>query len=79
MYRDGQNVVKDIHISYMWFLIYNESKRDHSILDQQKNIDAIKELEKSLSLAEKDKAKLAAENQIARKLKNIDNLYKEDM
>ena len=36
----------------MWFLIYNESKRDHSILEQQKNILAIKELEKNLSAEE---------------------------
>lgn len=78
MYRDGQNVTKDLTKSYMWFLIYNESKRDFSILVQQKNIDAIKELEKSLKTADKDDAKRNAEKQLGRKLKNIDNLYKQD-
>ena len=79
MYSVGQNVKKNIYISYMWFLIYNESKRDHSILEQQKNILAIKELEKNLSADDIANAKLAAENQLGEKLKNIDNIYKEDM
>lgn len=79
MYRDGQNVGKNVRTSYMWFLIYNESKRDHSILTQLKNIDEIKELEKNLSQTDKDLAKLDAEKQIARKLKNLDNLYKNEM
>jgi len=79
MYRDGQNVTKDLAKSYMWFLIYNESKRDFSILVQQKNIDAIKELEKSLSQSDRDKAKQNAEKQLGRRLNNLDNLYKQDL
>jgi TPR repeat protein len=78
MYRDGNNVKKDLVKSYMWFLIYNESKRDFSIPDQQNNIDATKEVENNLSKGDKDKAKSEAEKQIARKLKNLDNLYKLD-
>jgi uncharacterized protein len=79
MYRDGVNVQRDFQTSYMWFLIYNESKRDHSILDQRKNIEELKDLEKKISQADRDKAKLDAEKQIVRKLKNFDNLYKEDI
>ena len=78
-YRDGDKIKKDLLKSYMWFLIYNESKRDFSILVQQKNIDEIKEIEKSLSQADKAKARQNAEKQIGRQLKNIDNLYKQDL
>lgn len=79
MYRDGENVGKDIRTSYMWYLIYNESKRDHSILEQQKNITELKELEKSLSQADIEKALAEAEKQIGRKLMNLDNLYKDSL
>jgi TPR repeat protein len=78
MYRDGQNVQKDLTKSYMWFLIYNESKRDFSVLVQQKNIEAIKELEKRLSQPDKDKAKFEAEKLLGKKLTNLINLYKQD-
>ena len=78
MYRDGQNVTKDIVKSYMWFLIYNESKRDFSILVQQTNIDQIKKLEKLLTKADKAIAKQNAEKQLGHKLNNFDNLYKQD-
>ena len=78
-YRDGDYYPKDNIRSYMWFLIYNESKRDFSILEQQSNIDAIKELEKSLTTANKEKAVLEAELQIGRELKNTKNLYKQDL
>lgn len=78
-YRDGNNFQKNNIKSYMWFLIYNESKRDFSILEQQNNIEAIKELEKNLTQADKEQAKIEAEKQIQRKLKNIDNLYKQDL
>jgi TPR repeat protein len=79
MYRDGQNVHKDMVKSYMWFLIYNENKRDFSILVQQKNIDAIKEIEKLLTPANKEKAKFDAEKLVNRKLTNVANLYKQDL
>lgn len=78
MYRDGNKIKKDLVKSYMWYLIFNESKRDFSIPDQQKNIDDIKELEKSLTQTDKDNAKKNAEKQIGRKLKNLANLYKID-
>ncbi len=78
-YRDGINVSKDKIKAYMWYLIYNESKRDFSILEQRSNIEAIKELEKDLTKSDKEKAKSDAEKQIARKLLQIDNLYKDSL
>jgi hypothetical protein len=78
-YRDGDYYPKDNIKSYMWFLIYNESKRDFSILEQQSNIDTIKEVGKSLTTANKEKAIIDAEIQIGRKLTNTNNLYKHDL
>ena len=79
MYREGRNVKKDLIKSYMWFLIYNESKQDFSITVQQQQIDIIKDLEKYISLEDKNQAKIAAEKQIGKKLINLDNLYKTDL
>jgi TPR repeat protein len=79
MYRDGQNVPKDLSKSYLWFLIYNESKRDFSVVEQQKNIEAIQALEKQLSAADRDKSKLEAEKLLGKKLVNLANLYKQDL
>ena len=79
MYHDGVQIAKDLLKSYMWFLIYNESKRDFSVLVQQKNIEIIQGLEKQLSRADTDKAKLEAEKLLHRKLTNLANLYKQDL
>jgi uncharacterized protein len=79
MYNDGQNIPKDLVKSYMWYLIYNESKRDFSVIDQQKNIEAIQTLEKQLSQADKNKAKSEAEELLKRQLKNLTNLYKQEV
>jgi TPR repeat protein len=79
IYSSGQYVSKDLVKSYTWYLIYNESKRDFSVLEQQKNIEAIQALEKQLSQADRDKAKLEAEKMLGGNLKNIANLYKQDL
>jgi TPR repeat protein len=79
MYKEGQNVEKNIETSYMWYLIYNESKRDFSVLVQQENIDSIKEIEKQLTQTKKDEAKVQAEVQLGHKLNNLGNLYKQDL
>jgi TPR repeat protein len=79
MYRIGKQLPKDNIKSYAWFLIYNESKRDFSILEQQTQIDVIKELENNLTQTDKVNAKILAEKQLNRKLKNLDNLYKQDL
>ncbi len=78
-YRDGNYGSKDNIKSYMWFLIYNESKRDFAIMEQRSNIDLIKELEKKLSQPEKDTAQQDAEKQIGRKLNQLHNLYKDSL
>lgn len=79
MYKDGNYVQKDLVRSYSWLLLYNESKRDFSILEQQKNIEFIKELEKQLTKAQLATAKKVAEESIGRPLRNFDNLYKQDL
>lgn len=79
MYKVGNLVPKDLIKSYSWLLLYNESKRDFSILEQQKNIELIKEVEKELTKAQKATAKKVAEENIGRPLKNLGNLYKQDL
>ncbi len=79
MYSEGRNVQKNSEKSYMWFLIYNENKRDFSIIDQQQNIDKIKELEKQLTVSDKTKAIGQAEKLLNHKLENLNNLYKQDL
>lgn len=78
MYRDGKNVPQDKIKSYVWFLIYNESKIDFSITDQQKNIEAIKTLEKGLTEPDKAKSKTEAEKLLGRNLKNLNKLHKQE-
>jgi uncharacterized protein len=78
-YRDGEYYQKDNIKSYMWFLIFNESKRDFSILEQQNSIEAIKELEKNLTKVDKEKAEQMAIKQIGRQLTNLENLYNQDL
>jgi uncharacterized protein len=78
MYRDGENVPHDKIKSYVWFLIYNESKKDFSTSDQNKNIEAIKKLEEGLTEADKEKSKTEAEKLLERKLINFNNLYREE-
>ncbi len=79
MYRDGDIIPKNYEQSYMWFLIYNEGKRDFSILDQQQIIGEIQDLEKLLNPAERTQAKTDAENRIGRKLINLGSLNKQDL
>ena len=79
MYQKGTNVEKDLLKSYVWFLIYNESKRDFSILVQQENIESIKAIEKELTSADKDNAKIQAERLLNKKLTNHKNLYNQDL
>jgi hypothetical protein len=78
MYRDGNKVPVDLAKSYMWYLIYNESKRDFSILEQQTQIDAIKELETRFTVSSRQLAKENAEKLLKRGLKNFTNLYIQD-
>ena len=79
IYRDGQIISKDLIKSYMWFIIYNESKRDFSILVQQQNIDAIKKIELQLKAGEKEKAKADAEKLLNKQLTNFAKIYNQDL
>jgi TPR repeat protein len=74
MYRDGLIVPKDSVRAYMWFLIYNENKRDFSIPDQEHFITAIQALGQTLTAAEKKQTVADAEKLLNRKLRNLDRL-----
>jgi TPR repeat protein len=76
MYRDGRNVQKSLAESYSWFLIYNESKRDFSILQQQAVIKEIQELKKRLTKELVETATIQAKLILGKQLVNMSNLYK---
>ncbi|SMG13095.1 Sel1 repeat-containing protein [Sphingobacterium psychroaquaticum] len=78
-YKKGEYFEKDIYQSYLWYLIYNEYKVDFSILKQEEVIKEIKELEKSLTKSQIEKAPKDAENLLGRKLNNIGELYKNSL
>ncbi len=78
-YRNGKYFEKDNYQSYLWYLIYNESKIDFSILKQEEAIKEIKELEKSLSKKQIEKAPKDAEMLLGRKLDKISELYKNSL
>jgi len=78
LYKNGVDVEKDYNKSYQWFLIYNEFKKDFSVIQQDQIIKEIKEVETQLSEKEKKEAKTAAEQLIGRQLMNVENLYKAD-
>ncbi|MDP1725352.1 MAG: tetratricopeptide repeat protein [Bacteroidota bacterium] len=78
VYYYGDRVQKDLVKSYTWFLLYNERKKESESLVQQKNIDIINELLKSISDLEKKKAIADAEKIVRRKLLNIPNLLKQE-
>lgn len=75
-YRNGKNLPKDLYQSYLWYLIYNESKVDFSILKQQEGINQIQELEKSLRKEQIKSSRQDAEKLLGRPLKNFNELYK---
>lgn len=75
MFLVGNGAEKNLIKSYTWFLIYNESKQDFSIILQEQQIKVIKKLEEKLSQDEVKKAKQIAEELLGRKLINIDKLY----
>ncbi|MBB6609452.1 sel1 repeat family protein [Pontibacter sp. Tf4] len=79
MYRDGIDVEQNSFMSYLWFILYNESKRDFSYFQQQAIVDEIKELEKSLTAKQKKSGKEEAEKLVGRALNNFSNLYKAEM
>jgi TPR repeat protein len=77
IYEEGKLVPKDLTKSYMWFLIYNESKADFSVSVQQQNIEKLQIVERSLSTKEKEAAMADAEKILHRRLTNLGNLHKQ--
>ncbi|MBF6640238.1 sel1 repeat family protein [Flavobacterium sp. J49] len=78
MYRDGDSIEKDNYKSYLWYLIFNEFKKDFSISQQQQIIEEIKLAETKLSENQLKSSKQDAEKIFKRKLNNFENLYKAD-
>ena len=78
-HKNGEYFVKDNYQSYLWYLIYNESKVDFSILKQEEAIKEIKELEKLLSKEQLEKAPKDAEKLLGRKLDKVSELYKNSL
>lgn len=78
-YKNGEYFEKDNYQSYLWYLIYNESKVDFSILKQEEVIKEIKELEKNLSKEQLENAQKDAEKLLGRKLNHISELYKNSL
>ena len=78
-YRNGKHFKKDNYQSYLWYLIYNESKVDFSILKQEEAIKDIEELEKSLSKKQIEKAPKDAGILLGRKLEKVSDLSKNSL
>lgn len=78
MYRDADDVEKDYYKSYIWFLIYNEFKKDFSITQQNQIIEEIKTAESKITKKQLNSAKVDAEKIFGRKLTNSENLNKAD-
>jgi TPR repeat protein len=79
LYKKGEHFEQDNYKSYLWYLIYNESKVDFSILIQEEAINKIKEIEKKLSKQQIKNAPIDAEKILGRKLNNINELYKKSL
>lgn len=78
-YKKGEHFEQDNYQSYLWHLIYNESKVDFSILKQEEVIKQIKEIEKTLTKNQINNAPKDAEKILGRKLVNIGELYKNSL
>lgn len=78
-YKEGEHFEQNNYQSYLWYLIYNESKVDFSILKQEEFIKEIKEIEKTLTKGQINNAPKDAEKILGRKLVNISELYKNSL
>ena len=79
MYREGKDFKQDLFKSYLWYLIYNEFKKDFSYIKQGQIVKEIQELENNLTAEQKANGQKAAEKMLSRPLKNIKNLYKAEL
>ncbi len=76
MYRDGNELKIDYYKSYLWFLIYNEFKKDFSTTQQSQIINEIEVAESNLNKKQLKSSKEDAEKIFGRKLTNFHNLHK---
>ena len=74
-YRNGEYVEEDYFQSYVWFLLFNESKKDLSYFKQRNIIKQIQGMEKVLDPGELLQAKVEAEEMLGRPLRNVDRLH----
>lgn len=75
LYFEGREIPKDFYKSYVWFLVYNESKKNYSAIIQEKNIERIKYAVKKLNKRQLKEALLDAEKVNETPLKNLDKLF----
>jgi hypothetical protein len=78
IYDKGDGLKRDPLLSYAWYLIYNETKHDHSILVQQQAVTDIERLEAELNERKRKKARSEAEGILGRGLQNFSNLHESD-
>jgi TPR repeat protein len=79
MYKEGKDFEQDYFKSYLWFLIYNEFKKDFSYIKQGQIVKEIQELEKNLTTEQKTNGKKEAEKILGRELINMEKLYKAEL
>ncbi|WP_133643141.1 tetratricopeptide repeat protein [Zeaxanthinibacter enoshimensis] len=79
MYRDGRDVQADPYRAYLWFMIYNEFKRDFSFFQQEQVVKEIQQLEDQLSAEQLKAAPTDAEALLGRPLQNLEKLYEAEM
>jgi hypothetical protein len=75
LYFEGREVPKDYYKSYVWFLVYNESKKNYAAIIQEKNIERIKYVIKKLNKRQLRESIIDAEKANETALKNLDKLY----
>lgn len=75
LYLEGREVPKDYYKSYVWFLVYNESKKNYSTVVQEKNIEHIKYVVKKLNKIQLKQAKLDAGKANETPTNNLDKLF----
>lgn len=75
MYLNGTDGVKaNPQESYKWFLIGNEKKQDLSILNQQQEVDRVKDLQAKLTMPQRVQARKKAETFLGHNLTNLAKL-----
>jgi len=79
IYLKGEHgVAADPFLSYVWFLVANESKRDMSIQVQKQTIETVRKLQDQLTAEQQTAARKEAEKRLHRPLRNFSKLLKED-